>query len=89
LQTTVCGTHLRYGGFFLAGGGDVIDIDVQWAYICSNGLQIDLEFFYTLPKSKRDKYLEIAKVIEKKKLDELAHLHTLGRVTTINEAFGQ
>lgn len=60
-------TFTWHGKFLLAGGND---IDVDWAIVCSNGLPIEYFQFRKLPRSKRQKILEIAKLVAKNKFSE-------------------
>ena len=78
MQGTIQCALISDAGFLLARRTDV---DIEWAYICSVGLHFDYFKFRKLPKSRRDKLVEIASEVEKKNLEIQAALATGGLAT--------
>jgi len=50
---------------------------MEWAYVNSTGLKIDYFGYYKLPKSKRKKIVDVAKIIDEHQLERAATFSSL------------
>lgn len=60
------GILIFYWDFFIPGGND---IDISWAIVQSAGLKIDYLLFRKFPKSKVEKFVELAGILHKENIE--------------------